>query len=77
MANAQPIPMPLRGTPNTPKFNGKTLSQLPRYLKDINLLGDQAGLDQEKKIKAALHYADLEEAELWEMLPEATNNPAD
>ena len=77
MANTQSIPMLLRGTPNAPKFDGKMLSQLPRYLEDIDLLGDQAGLDQEKKIKAALRYADLEEAELWETLPEATNNPAD
>ena len=40
------------------------------------MLSDQAGVDQEKKIKATLRDADLEEAELWEMLPEATNNLA-
>ena len=50
MANAQPIPMPLHGTPNSFEFNGKTPSQLPQYLKDIDLLGDQADLAQEKKI---------------------------
>ena len=72
-----PFQMPLRGTPNAPKFSGKTPSELPRYLEDIDLLGDAAVLDEAQKIKAAIRYAALDEAEVWQTLPEATANLAD
>ena len=72
-----PFQMPLQDTPNTPKFSGKTLSELPQYLEDIDLLGDAAVLDKAQKIKATIHYAALDEAEVWQTLPEATANPAD
>ena len=52
-------------------------SELPRYLEDIDLLGDAAALDKSQKIKVAICYAALDEAEVWQMLPEATANPAD
>ena len=51
---AAPVPMLLCGTPNAPKFDGKTPSELPHYLKDIELLGDPANLDDTRKIKAAI-----------------------
>ena len=57
MANPVPVQMTLHGTPNAPKFNGKTPSELPRYLEDIKLLGNAAVITIEQKIKAALHYA--------------------
>ena len=69
--------MPFRGTPNAPKFSGKTPSELPRYLEDIDLLGHAAALDQAQKIKAAIRYAALDEAGVSQTLPEATANPAD
>ena len=72
MANPVPVQMPLRGTPNAPKFNGKTPSELPRYLEDIELLGNAAVITIEQKIKAALCYAILDEAKVCQTLPEAT-----
>ena len=46
-------------------------------MEDIDLLGDAAVLDKAQKIKAAIHYAALDEAEVWQTLPEATANPVD
>jgi hypothetical protein len=62
---AQPLQMPLCGTPNTPKFDGKKPSECLCYLEDIDFLGNAAALDQAKKIKAAICYAALDEAEVW------------
>ena len=64
--------MPLRGTPNAPKLDGKIPSLLPRYLEDIEYLGNAAGLNDSEQVRAAIRYADLDEAELWETLPQAT-----
>jgi hypothetical protein len=36
---ANPIQMPLRGTQNAPKFDGKSFAQLSCYLEDIEFLG--------------------------------------
>jgi hypothetical protein len=68
---ANPFQMPLRGTQNAPKFDGKSPAQLPRYLEDIEFLGVSAQLTDEEQIRAAIRYADLEEAEVWQTLPEA------
>ncbi|KIO01415.1 hypothetical protein M404DRAFT_28732 [Pisolithus tinctorius Marx 270] len=46
--------------------------QLPCYLEDINFLSTLAALDECGKIRAAICYADFEEAEVWQMLLEAT-----
>ena len=40
-------------------------------------MGDAAVLDEAQKIKAVIRYAALDEAEVWQMLPKATANPAD
>ena len=77
MANPVPVHIPLCGTPNAPKFNGKTPSEHLRYQEDIELLGNAAIITIEQKIKAALRYAVLDEAEVWQTLPEATAVPAD
>ena len=77
MANSVPVQMPLCGTPNAPKFDGKMPSELPCYLEDIELLGNAAVITIEQKIKAALRYAILDEAKVWQMLLEATAVLAD
>ncbi|KIK88340.1 hypothetical protein PAXRUDRAFT_14419 [Paxillus rubicundulus Ve08.2h10] len=57
---------------NTPKFLGKITAELPRFLEDVSILADQAQLDDAGKICAAIRYAALDEAELWETLDSAT-----
>ena len=75
---ANPLPhMPLHGTQNALKFDGKTPALLPRFLEDVNIIRMVAGISEAEKIHAAIRYADLEEAEGWELLPEATTVPAD
>ncbi|KIN96147.1 hypothetical protein M404DRAFT_54217, partial [Pisolithus tinctorius Marx 270] len=73
-SHLQPIPvppMPLHSTQNSPKFSRDSPAQLLHYLEDINFLGTLTALDDHGKIRAAIHYADLEEAEVWQMLLEA------
>ena len=69
--------MPLCGTQNTPKFDGKTPALLLCFLEDVNIIGMVASISKAEKIRAAIRYADLEEAEGWELLPEVTAVPAD
>jgi len=76
MANQLPQ-MPLHGTQNAPKFDGKTPALLPRFLEDIELLGDAAAITAAAKICVVIQYADLEEAKGWELLDEAVAAPAD
>ena len=76
MANPAPQ-MPLRGTQNAPKFDGKTLPLLPHFLEDVNILGTAASIIDLEKICAAIRYADLKEAEGWGLLDEVTTNPLD
>ena len=76
MANPAPQ-MPLRGTQNAPKFDGKTPALLPCFLKDVDILGTAAGITDLEKIHAAIRYADLEEEEGWELLDEVATNPPD
>ena len=76
MANPAPQ-MPLRSTQNAPKFDGKTPALLPCFLEDVNILGTVAGITDLEKICATIRYADLEEAEGWELLDEVATNPPD
>ena len=76
MTNPAPQ-MPLRGTQNASKFDGKTPALLPRFLKDVNILGTVASITDLEKIRAANGYADLEEFEGWELLDEVPTNPPD
>ena len=76
MANPTPQ-MPLRGTQNAPKFDGKTLALFLHFLEDVNILGTAAGITDLEKIHAVIRYADLEEAEGWELLDEVAANPPD
>ena len=68
--------LPCRGTPAAPRFNG-TPSDLARFLADIADLSDQVGLPNSSRIKLAIRYVDLDDAELWETIPEATASPPD
>ena len=71
---ANPIQMPLWGTQNVP--NSKSFTQVPHYLEDIEFLGISANLTDEEHIRAAIWYVDLDEADVWKMLPEASaTNP--
>ena len=76
MANPAPQIL-LCVTQNAPKFDGKTLALLPHFLEDVNILSTAAGIMDLKKIRAAIRYADLEEAEGWELPNEVTANPLD
>ena len=64
--------MPLRGTQNAPKFNGKTPAVLPRFLEDVDLLGTATGINDAEKIRYAMWYADLDEAEVWQTVDAAS-----
>ncbi|KAF9231543.1 hypothetical protein BU15DRAFT_82266 [Melanogaster broomeanus] len=57
------LQMLFRGRQDALKFNGKVSAELPRFLEDVDLLATTAGLPNDAKIQAAIHYADLEEAE--------------
>jgi len=57
--------MPLCDTPNTPKFDSKMPLELPQYFEDVKDIADAVNLDHGGRIRAALHYATLDEAELW------------
>ena len=76
MANPAPQ-MLLCGTQNARKFDGKTPAVLPRFLEDVDILGTAAGITDLEKIRAAIRYADLKEAEGWELLDEVAANPPD
>ena len=76
MANPAPQ-MPLHSTQSAPKFDGKTPALLPRFLEDVDILSTAASITDLEKICAAIRYADLEEAEDWELLDEVTAHPPD
>ena len=76
MANPAPQ-MPLCSTQNAPKFDGKTLALLLRFLKNVDILGTAASITDLEKIHATIRYADLKEAEGLELLDEVTTNPPD
>jgi hypothetical protein len=59
-----------------PHFDGNALN-LHLYFDEVDSLSTDAGLNEEGKIRHALHYASREDNELWTMLPEAIAQPAD
>lgn len=65
--------MPLRGTANAPKFTGKA-SLLPLFFEDVEQLSDAAAQTPAQKIRASIRYADYDESDGWEQLPEAAGN---
>ena len=76
MANPAPQ-MLLRGTQNALKFDEKTPALLSCFLEDVDILSTVANITDLEKIRAAIRYADLKEAEDWELLDEVAANPPD
>jgi len=62
--------MPLRGTDAAPKFDGMP-ARLILFFEDVEQLADYAALDHEQRIKCAIRYAPIDEAEVWALEPEA------
>jgi hypothetical protein len=62
--------MPARGHPTAPRFDGNALD-LRLYFDEVESLSIDASLNEEGKVRHALHYASQEDNELWSMLPEA------
>ena len=50
---------------------------LSRFLEGVDILGTAAILTDAEKVRTSIRYADLEELEGWELLPEAIVIPAD
>ncbi|KAF8545618.1 hypothetical protein OG21DRAFT_1492143 [Imleria badia] len=63
--------LPSRSASDAPQFTGAPTHLAP-FLIEISELTVQAGVPNSGHIKLAICYADLNESELWEMLPEAT-----
>jgi hypothetical protein len=61
--------MPLRGTDAAPKFDGTPACFIP-FFEDVEQLADYAALDHEQRIKCAIRYAPIDEAEVWALEPE-------
>ena len=68
MANNPAQQMPLQGTKDAPKFNGKVPALLPQFLEDVDLLSTAADINDSEKIHYAMWYADLDEAEVWQIV---------
>ncbi|KLO04024.1 hypothetical protein SCHPADRAFT_789300, partial [Schizopora paradoxa] len=62
--------MPFRGDPVAPVFSGAD-RDLPRFLGDVCMLGEVAGLTDAELIRWATYYAREDDAELWAGLPES------
>jgi len=63
--------MPARGHSTAPTFDGDALN-LIHFFNEVDVLGTEAGLTDEAKIRQSLRYARREEFELWTTLREAT-----
>ena len=62
--------MPFRGDPVAPVFSGDDRDLL-RFLADVCMLGEAAGLSGAELIRWATYYASEDDAELWAGLPES------
>ncbi|KIK75830.1 hypothetical protein PAXRUDRAFT_171556, partial [Paxillus rubicundulus Ve08.2h10] len=60
-----PIAMPLRGSRDVPKFDGRTPAHLLHFFEDVEILREAAHISEEAQIKAAIRYTDLDEVEVW------------
>ncbi|KIJ08234.1 hypothetical protein PAXINDRAFT_28163, partial [Paxillus involutus ATCC 200175] len=70
--------MPLRGSRDAPKFDGRSPAHLLRFFKDIEILAEAAQInDEAAQIKAAIRYADLDKAEVWQTLTAASGGDWD
>jgi len=73
-----PKTMPARGHATAPKFILLQPRELPCYFNKLNNLFQDANISDEgiKKVQAC-RYIDIDESELWQVLPEYTNNSYD
>ncbi|KAG1853669.1 hypothetical protein F4604DRAFT_1933092 [Suillus subluteus] len=65
-----PFRMPTRGMEMAPTFDGMPACLVP-FFEELDLLADDAGLDDPQCIKAALRYTPTNEADTWKITPEA------
>jgi len=73
-----PKTMPARGHATAPKFISSQPRELPRYFNELNNLFQDANITDEGIKKAqACRYVNIDESELWQVLPEYTNNSYD
>jgi hypothetical protein len=63
--------MPARGHSTAPTFDGNPLN-LNRFFEEVEILAADAGIDDAGRIKHSLRYASLNDYELWNRLPTAT-----
>ncbi|KDR65203.1 hypothetical protein GALMADRAFT_82136, partial [Galerina marginata CBS 339.88] len=67
------MPMPSPRDPSAPKFDGQPRT-LTRFLKEVYLLGKGCSLTDPKIIEWSIMYAEHNDSELWEQLPECHKN---
>ena len=67
--------MPVRSQTNAPKL-GDGQGDIVRFLRDVRILANNAGLEDQSAINWARHYAG-KEADVWEDLPEIFGNDWD
>ena len=68
------IAMPARGDRSAPKFDPKQPRELRRYFTDLNFhIGRAAAMTDEAKKSHACRFVDVDTSELWESLPEFTD----
>jgi hypothetical protein len=69
------IPMPAHGDRITLKFDPTHPRELCRYFSDLDfILGRTRITDNTEKKQHAIRYVDVDTSELWEALPEYSNN---
>jgi len=75
---AVPKTMPARGHATAPKFILLQPWELPQYFNELNNLFQDVNIVDKGINKAqACQYIDIDESELWQALPEYTNNSYD
>jgi hypothetical protein len=65
--------MPARGHSTAPTFDGNALN-LNRFFDEVDLLAEEAKVDDRGKIKHSLRYASIGDYELWIRLPAAAHS---
>ena len=75
MATPAIIPMPVRGDRSAPKFDAKQPRELRRYFTDLEFAFAHAQItDEVEQKRHSTRYVDVDTSELWETLPEFSEN---
>ena len=79
MASVPPpaVPLPLRQSANTPRFDPSDHSTLQVYLSDYELAADVALLTPVERLSQSTRYLPAQEKEDWESLPKYRATPLD